>query len=110
MRPDHTERGLPGRQRTQSDHRLLAGGRADRSEGRVVGPVVVERVCDVRQWHVCTGAGHPVSQGGGHLGHPLSALAADHQGGHLRDRGRLGHAHLRGLLEHNVGVRATETE
>ena len=110
MRADNTGCGLPCSQRTEAGHCFITVGCAHSAENRVMSPMVIKRVRDIGQWHLRARSGHPVSQRGGHLGHALYALSADHQRAYRRDFRRLRLAHLGCLLKHDVGVRATEAE
>ena len=74
LRPDHPGGGLPRRERAQTGHGLLAVGRADRSEGRMMGAVVIERVRDIGQRNRSPGTIHPVRDRGGEFAHPLGLL------------------------------------
>ena len=110
MRQNHTGCGLARGQCPQSGHRIVPVGRADRGESRLLRPVVVERVSDVGERHVCTAAGQPVGQVLRRGRQTLLALPTHHQGGHRRLDRRKVPQRLRSLLQHHVGVRAAETE
>jgi hypothetical protein len=89
---------------------LVAIARAHGRELRMTVPVVVDSVSHVGQRYSGTGTSHPLGQRRGHRRNPLRCFAGHHQRRHRRI-GLAGSGYgRRSLLDHHVGIRATEPE